>query len=250
MLLFGFGSVRVRLLIVSLGLIGTGAWMYAPTWNASEQVDCNLAQLSSRALPKSNWVRLRGRLLWDEAATEERRGHVRAYFVPLVSGSWQSGQPVHVIVRVSEFAADDLQEDATIEGLIQPLGLPIDLRMAFSGDGLEPAKDVVYIHHGTDPNSQRRFAQIVLAIGFAGVGGFFAIGRFGASDKSTSYHSMSKARNLNDAVRRNEEEELKRLEREAQRESEVQRWLREHNMSAKSGGQNAPSAKPEVGASR
>jgi hypothetical protein len=44
------------------------------------------------------------------------------------------------------------------------------------------------------------------------------------------YHSMAQARDLNDAVQRTEEQELEHLEREAQRESEIDRWMRERGL--------------------
>lgn len=232
MLYLGFISMRLRILALSLCFIGTGTWMFLPTWNAGEQVDCNLSTLYAGTAPESNWVRVRGRLLWDEAATEEgRRGGIQAYFVPLVPGGWNSSQPVKVIVRVNKYDADEMRNAVTVEGLIQPLGLPFDLRIAFSGeDGPKAADDVVYIHHGTDPIRQRRFAMVVLAIGFTGLGGFVVMWKMGAADKETPYHSMAQARDLNDAVQRTDEEKQQHLERETQRESEVDRWMRERGL--------------------
>jgi hypothetical protein len=229
---FGFGSVRTRVLLLSLCFLGTGAWMIAPTWNAGELVDCNLAQLCAGTLPKSNWVRVRGRLLWDEAGIETGRyGRIRAYFVPLVPGNWNDNQPVHVIVRISEFDEEKMRDAVTVEGLIQPLGLPFDLRIAFSGDdGPQTAENVVYIHHGTNPKSQRQFAQVVLAIGFAGLIGFVVISKLGGNDAETTYHSLAQPRNLNEAVQRTTEEEQQHQERESQRESEVDRWMRERGL--------------------
>jgi hypothetical protein len=232
MLFLGSVSWRVRLLWMSVCFLGTGAWMYAPTWNAREQVDCNLAQLSAGTLPESNWVRVRGRLLWDEAATEARRGgRIQAYFVPLVPGGWNSDQPVHVIVRINQYDADEMRDAVTVEGLIQPLGLPFDLRIAFSGDdGPKAAENVVYIHHGTNPIHQRQFAQVVLAIGFAGLIGFVVMWKVGAADKEPPYHSLAKPRDVNEVVRRTAEEEKERQERESARESEVDRWMRERGI--------------------
>lgn len=249
MWLFGYGSLKTRLLLMSIAFLGTGAWMYAPTWRASKLVDCNLSQLATGKLPESNWVRVRGRLMWDHAAEEVgRHGHVRAYFVPLVHGSWNENQPVAVIVRINEFDADEMQNATTIEGLIQPLGLPFDLRIAFSGDdGAKASENVVYIHHGTDPHSQRRFAQVVLAIGFAGLLGFAAAWKFGGADKDTSYHSMAQARDINEAVTRTPEEELRRQEQEAQRESEIDRWMRERGLNKAAAEQEQEAATP-VGA--
>lgn len=231
LLFFGFGTVRGRLLLVSLALIGTGAWMFAPTWNASKQVDCNINHLAAGKLPDSNWVRVSGRLLWDQAGTEEKRGHIRAYFVPLVSGSWNENQPVPVIVRINEFDADEMRDAGTVEGLIQPLGLPFDLRLAFSGsDGPKAAENVVYIHHGTNPKSQRKFSLVVLAIGFTGLIVSLVLAKNAKDDRDTGYHSRAQSRDLNEAISRTDEQEEEHRLREAQRDSEVDRWMRERGL--------------------
>lgn len=241
-MLFGFGSLRTRVLFLSLSFLGTGVWMLAPTWNASKQVDCNLSQLQAGQLPDSNWVKIHGRLLWDYAAAEEGRGgRIQAYFVPLVSGSWHEGHQVPVIVRINQYDADEMQNASTVEGLIQPMGLPFDLKIAFSGDDeVKAAENVVYIHHGTDPTRQRRFAQVVLAIGFAGLIGFVVLMYVGKEETANTYHSLAKPKDLNDAVRRTPEESAKHQEQEAQRESEIDRWMRERGLK-----KDEPAAAPE-----
>lgn len=252
MLFMGFFSWRARLLVMSFCFLGTGAWMFAPTWNAREQVDCNLLQLSTGALPDSNWVRVRGRLVWEEAATEEgRRGGIQAYFVPLVQGDWNPSRPVHVIVRINKYDADEMQNAVMVEGLIQPLGLPFDLQLAFSGnDGAKAADNVVYIHHGTDPIRQRQFSMVVLALGFAGVVGSVVMWKMGADDKEPPYHSLAKPRDLNEAVKRTSEEEERHLEQELQRESEVDRWMRERGIKTDSNADAPTEESHEVAATK
>jgi len=249
--LFGFCSWRIRLLILSLVFLATGTWMFIPTWNARKQVECNLAQLYAGTLPESNWVRVRGKLLWDEAGVETgRRGRVTAYFVPLVPGGWNDSQPIQVIVRISEYQADEMQNAATVEGLIQPLGLPFDLALTFGGDeGAHIGENVVYIHHGTNPDSQRRFSMVVLGIGLAGLVGFVVVSKTAADDApSTSYHSQARARDLNEVVQRTTEEEQRRQEQEAQRESEIDRWMRERGLKQPAAEQESPADAREVAA--
>lgn len=224
--------MRFRLLLVSLGLLGTGAWMLAPTMSADEQETCDLAGLySGLQEPKSNWVKVDGRLLWEEAAEEHRRrSGVTAYFVPLVPRNWEPGRPVKVFVRVSAYEADELGEYVTVEGLIQPMGLPMDVRAVFEAEGPQPAESPIYIHHGTDPVSQRKFAHVVIAIGLAGIGGFFLLGKFSGSEDTPGYGSRAQARSLDEHIRANPEAEQRLLQQAQERESEIDRWMRERGM--------------------
>ena len=223
--------MRFRLLMVSLALLGTGAWMFAPTMSADEQQTCDLSALYAGQQPESNWVKIEGRLLWDEAAVEEgRRGGVRAYFVPLVPRHWRQGSQVAVFVRVSTFDADKLDEFATIEGLVQPMGLPFDVRGLFESEGPPPTDSPLYIHHGTDPLSQRKFANVVLALGVLGIVGFFVLGKFGKEDDSSKYGSRAQARALDEHIRGNPEAEQKLLQQTQEREQEIDRWMRERGM--------------------
>ena len=224
--------MRFRLLMVSLVLLGTGAWMLAPTMSADEQETCDLAGLyGGLQEPKSNWVKIDGRLLWEEAAVEEgRRGGVSAYFVPFVPQNWRPGRPVKVFVRVSALEADDLGEYVTVEGLIQPMGLPIDVRGVFAAHGPQPAESPIYIHHGSDPVSQRKFAHVVIAIGLAGIGGFFLLGKFSGSEDAGGYGSRAQARSLDEHIRANPEAEQRMLQQAQERESEIDRWMRERGM--------------------
>jgi len=251
--LFRFCSWRVRLLIISLVFLATGTWMFLPTWNARKQVECNLAQLYAGTLPESNWVRVRGRLLWDEAGVETgRRGSVTAYFVPLVPGNWNESQPIQAIVRIRESDAENMQNAVTVDGLIQPLGLPFNLALTFGGDeGAHIGENVVYIHHGTNPDSQRRFALVVIGIGMCGVIGFFVMSKMAADDDaSTTYHSQARARDINEVVQRTTEEEQRHQEQEAERESEVDRWMRERGLKKPAAEQEAPADAQEAVAAR
>jgi len=231
MFLFGGGSMRTRLLMVSLVLVGTGVWMILPTWNARNQETISVGRLYQGKKPASSWVKVDGRLLWDEAAIEENKyGSVTAYFVPLVPQTWEQGQAVNVFVRVRESDADDLAEFATIDGLIQPMGLPLDLRMMFDAEGPTPSSDAVYIHHGTNPKMQRQFAQVVIAIGFAGIGGFFVMGRVRKDAADTTYHSQAQPRKLGDPSRADPVLEQKRRQQDQERDAAVAQWMRERGI--------------------
>jgi hypothetical protein len=190
--------------------------------------------LAMGKLPESNWVRVRGRLLWDHCAVEEgRTGNIQAFFVPLVTGSWQPNEPFYVLVRISQFEAEKMQDSGTVEGLIQPFGLPIDLRIAFSGDDGPPAaENLVYIHHGTNPASQRKFAMVVMGIGFAGLVGSVLLFKLGGKDSpaSSTYHSRAQARDLNEVAPKTAEQEQQQRAQVAQRDNEIDRWMREHGL--------------------
>jgi len=224
--------MKFRLLMLSLTLLGTGGWMLAPTLNSKEQVECKLGQLIGGDLPDSNWVKVDGRLVWDEAAIEERRGRIDAFFVPLVPRNWKKNQPVHVFVRVSKYEAEKLGENETIEGLIQPTGFPMDLRLIFESEGPQPAENVVYIHHGADPVSQGKFAKVILGIGSLGlIASVLMYVMTGKGTQETTVHSRSQARSRNEEdIKRSAEAEEKHLQQVAERTNEIDRWMRERGL--------------------
>jgi hypothetical protein len=231
MFLFGGGSVRTRLLLVSLVLLGTGIWMILPTWKAGQQETVTVHGLYQGQKPQSTWVKVHGLLLWEEAAIEENKyGSTTAFFVPLVPETWESGDPVRVFVRISKGNADALDDAATIEGLVQPLGLPLDLRMIFDAEGPQPASDALYIHHGTNPHMQRKFAQVVIGIGIAGISVFFVLGRLGQEEEGTVYQSRAQARALGENSRKDPAAEAKRREQESERETAINQWMRERGL--------------------
>ena len=186
----------------------------------------------------------RGRLLWDECVAEERRRSVTAYFVPFVRASWRDGQPVKVFVRVSRYDADILGERATVEGLVQPTGLPFDIRGVLNQYGPDPAGDAIYIHHGADPHSQRKFAQVVLLIGFAGLGGFGLMCRFGGGDNPIASGASAPRRKVGEGqAPPTPDAEQRLLQQVQQRESEIDRWMRERGLK-----QDAPTPAPQPAA--
>ena len=162
--------MAARLMMIGVVMTGMGVWMLLPTLKAKEQVDVRLSQLAMDRELKSYWIKTSGHFIWDDVIEVRKGSSPQWYYVPFVTDSWVPGDEYPAIVMISPFGeiSENEPDFATIDGLIDPLGVPLHVRAMFDNS---IAKNAVLIDEGDDPRVRAKFAKILILIGLAGLGG-------------------------------------------------------------------------------
>jgi hypothetical protein len=146
---------------VALTVWGGSEWLAGQ--KTAHRVSINVADVESgRPLP-GRWVEMTGRLSRDDRVIRND-GEREETYVPLVSETWQPGQPIHVFFRAIKEEGDEpgrllYHKGPTVEGVVAGR-LPWEVRQRFELVDHKPGADAIVVDFQARPDHQD------LAIGY------------------------------------------------------------------------------------
>jgi hypothetical protein len=158
-------------LLLSFFLLAVGALTWAVGRTTSERHAVSVADIEAgQALP-GRWLELTGRVLGEERIIWNGP-HGRETYAALVSASWQPGQPIAVFVRAREENRGDPgllihHKEPAVEGLVDPRGLPAEVRQLFESVELPPTAAPLVLDYMAKPAHGIHFGYAGLAGGLA-----------------------------------------------------------------------------------
>jgi hypothetical protein len=231
-------------------LSGVALFLFSVGWLFTQQRTDTQEKISASTIyhgrePKSDWVAVKGRLKWDQAAYEGT-DYFGTWYVPLVNPNWEYGNKVKLIVRVSSAAADDWGDTVEVNGILDKR-LPDVVRRFFQAEGPELAENVLMLRAGAEPGTGDRLAHVLIVLSLLAIGGAMYLYDSDPDDRSRRNPLLARPRTLGPRP-----SDLKELTGEIgpddpmiqAREDEVRRWMRDHGLT-KEAPEEAPSDEPE-----
>ena len=225
-------SLFWRLLISGVALLLFSVGWLVVKERADKQETISASTIYHGREPKSAWVSVKGRLLWDQAAYEGT-DYFGTWYVPLVNPNWEYGSEVKLVVRVSSSAAEDWGESEEVGGMLEKR-IPDVVRRFFKAEGPQLADEVLMLRAGAGPASGDRVAHVLIVLSLLAIGGAMYLYDSDPYDPSKRNPLLARPRTLGPRA-----SDLKELTGEVgpddplvqAREDEVQRWMRDHGLS-------------------
>ena len=165
------GGASAKLWVCVVFAVGFGGVQMYRGLRARTQVEVDLSRIETGESLPGNWITVRGRALWDQAAVQPSK-KTAAYFVPVVSEGWQKGSPVAMFLFYRLPLDDppphgttelDTYEGTVVWWMIQGLGSRS--RAQFHGAGLQEAGNYFLLNRGEKPEGLVRDGVLGLSIG-------------------------------------------------------------------------------------
>ncbi len=134
---------------VLVGIAGTVLVLIGSSRGSLRELD--VADLEAGKAPPSLYVKAKGRLLADRAASQ-REGTFLTHYTPLVSDRWKEGNPVTVYVLVPEERKDEALR-GQYSGTLLENGLPGPVHTRFEGGVTPPGRPYYLMHMGRKPET-------------------------------------------------------------------------------------------------
>lgn len=217
-------TVNFRLTFVGVCLL-LAAWsLYAPTRNASVLETVDIGALHRGKSPDSTWIKVSGRLLWEQAVDVRGRQSHTAY-VPMVPRSWDHDSSVKLIVQISPNKEKQLGSYAEVQGMISG-SVPGIASDAFGKGAL--SESCICLTEGQDPGTTQRLATVLFLFGgvFAGVGTMKLWAPMFNWESSAAGSKTRKA---------TPEEEVRKIAREEEHANSISNWLASRGIASGSG---------------
>ena len=216
--------MNFRLTFVGICLI-LAAWsLYAPTRNASVLETVDIGALHRGKNPDSTWIKVSGRLIWEQAVDVRGRQSHTAY-VPMVPRSWDNDSSVKLIVQISPNKEKELGSYAEVQGMISG-SVPRIASDAFGEGAL--SESCICLTEGQDPGTTQKLATVIFLFG----GVFTGLGTMKLWQPLFNRES-SFART--ETRRATPEEEARKIAREADHANSVSNWLASRGIASGSG---------------
>lgn len=155
--------------IVVLGLIAlaAGVYDYKHPIFPDELEQANVADFEGHTRPSSTFLNLHGDPVWSAAIHWDDTSAERIY-VPLVSPTWKTGQPVSVFLSLGKSEFDQWSKDSKIRlfrGIISPAPLIGPVRVRLEKTAYLPAENAILFIRSDSPSSTDKLAMPTIAIG-------------------------------------------------------------------------------------
>ncbi|MEX2214447.1 MAG: hypothetical protein WD768_09985 [Phycisphaeraceae bacterium] len=153
---------------LGIGIICLGASLYygSQLWTAGERTAITASQLEAGVRPSSGWLDVTGCALPSEAIHEvvkERGKEEETVFVPLVSSTWERGQPVYVYLDLGKVNRAH-EAEARWSGRVAWSGLPGMIRESFNRSDAPPAEEYFLLDTTFNPREhQSMFVSLMVA---------------------------------------------------------------------------------------
>lgn len=159
-----------HLILAGLGCFGFALYSYIVAYSLGEQVTVDLAAIETQSspLPDSRWWKLEGVLVPEEGQSWEEN-HSKRYYMPLISRSWKTGDPIAVVARIDQYAYKKLSSRGGVfQGTAHPSGLPGDVFSYWeknSSGNLKIPEGVLLFDIGDGPEERQRMGFVFLCLG-------------------------------------------------------------------------------------
>lgn len=159
-------NLAVTLLCIGAIILAGASVRWVQLRRSWRLVTVDVAQLEAGQRPASDWVDLRGRLLYEFAA-EVPTPSVDRIYIPVVSKNWRPGMPVAVYLMVPETEMLHLLHfpDSGHVGLIRRQGLPLGLAPDLQQTMLRHRTPHYVVAYGTSPESRFSVAMNLTILG-------------------------------------------------------------------------------------
>jgi len=156
-------------LLAGFALVAWGVYCYGAARGTAALVDVDVAALERGEPLPGRWLRVRGQLRPDDRLIFDG-AEFKEVYVPLVSPSWQPGQPVAVLVRV--VAREGVQpgdllywDGPAVEGIVDSRGFDPTARGLYDLDERQAAPNVVILDFQEKPDDKLAYAIVCLPVG-------------------------------------------------------------------------------------
>ena len=216
--------MNLRITIVGVCLLLAASSLYAPIKNASVLETVDIGSLHRGKSPDSTWIKVSGRLLWDQAV-DVRGGMTHTAYVPMVPKSWDNDSSVRLIVQISPKKEKQLGSYAEVQGMISG-NVPRIASEAFGEGAL--SQSCICLTEGQDPGNTQKLAAVLFLFGgvLTGIGTMKLWLPLFNRESSFTGTQRRKA---------TPEEEVRKMTREAEHADSVSNWLASRGIASGSG---------------
>jgi hypothetical protein len=158
-----FGRARTWLIVLGVGVtmaVMSTRDLYVAA-RGEKLLRVPIGALEKGAAPKSTWLRIDGKPLWESSLTTEERREQQRY-VPVVSDGWQPGTKVGALLRFAENEADSLGTQP-LQGTVDITGVPGMVRSKYEESQFD-VSEAVLLDVGKSPSEKAGAAWFIMAI--------------------------------------------------------------------------------------